>query len=585
MSPTAIETVPTGKNNWWKEATIYQVYPASFKDSNGDGWGDIPGVIEKVPYLHSLGVDVVWLSPMYDSPMLDMGYDVSDYENVLPAYGTVADVVKLVEECHKYGMRLILDLVVNHTSDQHKWFLESRSSKDNPKRDWYFWRPPRYDEQGNRMPPSNYRGYFAGSTWTWDEHTQEYYLHLYAKEQPDLNWDNPATRKAIYDSAVRFWLDRGVDGFRVDTVNKYSKYTDFPDAPITDPKSYIQPAIGMWCNGPRIHEFIREMHDEALEPYGDVVTVGELANTPDPAHVLRYVGASAKQLSMVFHLDIGHIGMGSLEDKYILQPWKLTEMKSIVAKWQIFIEGTDGWTTAFCENHDNGRSVSRFASDAPAHRERSAKMLAVMMVAMTGTLFLYQGQEIGMVNAPRNWPIDEYKDIEGLGYYREAQAQVASGVDPTREARIMDGLRVLARDHSRLPMQWDDSPEAGFTTGVPWMRTHDLYREINVKRQEGDPDSVLSFWKKVLLLRKKYRHLFIHGAFEVLDFENLETFCFVKARGEQQALVVLNFSAAEQPFIQSEMAADMELLVGNYAEAGLREKLRPYEGRIYIRSV
>ncbi|KAL2848194.1 glycoside hydrolase superfamily [Aspergillus pseudodeflectus] len=583
MSPSAVETVPTGTNNWWKEATIYQVYPASFRDSNGDGWGDIPGVIEKVPYLHSLGVDVVWLSPMYDSPMLDMGYDVSDYENVLPAYGTVADVEKLVEECHKHGMRLILDLVVNHTSDQHKWFQESRSSKDNPKRDWYFWRPPRYDDKGSRLPPTNYRGYFAGSTWTWDEHTQEYYLHLYAKEQPDLNWDNPETRKAIYDSAVRFWLDKGVDGFRVDTVNKYSKYTDFPDAPITDPKSYIQPAIGMWCNGPRIHEFIREMYDEALEPYGDVVTVGELANCPDPAHVLRYVGASAKQLSMVFHLDIGHIGMGSLEDKYILHPWKLTEMKSIVAKWQTFIEGTDGWTTAFCENHDNGRSVSRFASDAPEFRERSAKMLALMMMAMTGTLFLYQGQEIGMINAPRDWPIEEYKDIEGLGYYLEAQSQVASGVDPTREERIMDGLRVLARDHSRLPMQWDDSPQAGFTTGEPWMRTHDLYREINVKKQETDPDSVLSFWKQALQLRKEYRQLFIHGAFEVLDFDNQQTFCFVKSRGQDRALVVLNFTATAQTCPQPEMVAQMKLLISNYPDTSEGvEKLQPYEGRIYM---
>ncbi|KAL3484727.1 glycoside hydrolase superfamily [Aspergillus germanicus] len=583
MSPSAIETVPTGTNNWWKEATIYQVYPASFKDSNGDGWGDIPGVIEKVPYLHSLGVDVVWLSPMYDSPMLDMGYDVSDYENVLPAYGTVGDVEKLVEECHKYGMRLILDLVVNHTSDQHKWFLESRSSKDNPKRNWYFWRPPRYDDKGNRLPPTNYRGYFAGSTWTWDEHTQEYYLHLYAKEQPDLNWDNPETRKAIYDSAVRFWLEKGVDGFRVDTVNKYSKYTDFPDAPITDPKSYIQPAIPMWCNGPRIHEFIREMYDEALEPYGDVVTVGELANCPDPAHVLKYVGASAKQLSMVFHLDIGHIGMGSLEDKYILHPWKLTEMKSIVAKWQTFIDGTDGWTTAFCENHDNGRSVSRFASDASEFRERSAKMLALMMMAMTGTLFLYQGQEIGMINAPRDWPIDEYKDIEGLGYYREALSQVASGVDSTREERIMDGLRVLARDHSRLPMQWDDSPQAGFTTGEPWMRTHDLYREINVKKQEGDSASVLSFWKKALQLRKEYRQLFIHGAFEVLDFNNQETFCFIKSRGEDQALVILNFTSTEQPCPQSEMVARMQLLISNYpASSEGVGKLQAYEGRIYL---
>ncbi|KAL3472744.1 glycoside hydrolase superfamily [Aspergillus californicus] len=582
MSPGALETVPTGTNNWWKEATIYQVYPASFKDSNGDGWGDIPGLIEKLPYLHSLGVDVVWLSPMYDSPMHDMGYDVSDYEKVLPAYGTVADVENLVVECHRYGMRLILDLVVNHTSDQHQWFQESRSSKDNPKRDWYFWRPPRYDDEGTRMPPTNYRGYFAGSTWTWDENTQEYYLHLYAKEQPDLNWDNPETRKAVYDSAVRFWLDRGVDGFRVDTVNKYSKHTDFPDAPITDPKSYIQPAIGMWCNGPRIHEFIREMYDDALEPYGDVVTVGELANTPDPAHVLKYVGSSAKQLSMVFHLDIGHIGMGeSLEDKYILQPWKLTDIKSIVTKWQTFVEGTDGWTTTFCENHDNGRSVSRFASDAPEFRERSAKMLALMMVAMTGTLFLYQGQEIGMINAPRDWSIDEYKDIEGLGYYREAQNQVASGVDPNRQERIMDGLRILARDHARLPMQWDDTPQAGFSDGIPWMRTHDMHQEINVKKQEADPDSVLSFWKKALHLRKEYRELFIHGAFELLEYENQETFCFVKSRGESRALVVLNFTEAEQCF-QAKLATGMSLLVSNYPESCLAsERLLPYEGRIY----
>ncbi|KAB8271274.1 glycoside hydrolase superfamily [Aspergillus minisclerotigenes] len=582
MSPHAVHTVPSGENNWWKEATVYQVYPASFKDSNGDGWGDIPGLISKVPYLHSLGVDVVWLSPMYDSPMRDMGYDVSDYENVLPAYGSVEDVERLIDACHGRGMKLILDLVINHTSDQHKWFQESRSSKDNDKRDWYFWRPPRYDEQGNRLPPTNYRGYFAGSTWTWDEHTQEYYLHLYAKEQPDLNWDNEATRKAIYDSAVRFWLDKGVDGFRVDTVNKYSKHTDFPDAPVTDPKSYIQPAIQMWCNGPRIHEFLREIYDDALQPYGDVVTIGELANTPDPEHVLKYVGASAKQLSMVFHLDIGHIGMGkSLEDKYIFNPWQLTEMKSIVTKWQSFIEGTDGWTTAFCENHDNGRSVSRFASDAPEHRERSAKMLALMMMAMTGTLFLYQGQEIGMINAPRDWSVEEYKDIEGRGYYQEAERQVAAGVDPTRKDRIMDGLRILARDHARLPMQWNDSPHAGFTTGTPWMRAHDLYPEINVEKQADDPESVLSFWRSVLRLRKEYRELFIHGAFEVVDFDNQQTFCFFKSRDEKKALVALNFTAENQPFTQATTTEGMELLVSNYAEL-LPETLRPFEGRIYI---
>jgi oligo-1,6-glucosidase len=419
---------------------------------------------------------------------------------------------------------------------------------------------------------------------TWDEQTKEYYLHLYAKGQPDLNWDNKATREAIYSSAVRFWLAKGVDGFRVDTVNKYSKHMNFPDAPITDPKSYIQPAIQMWCNGPRIHEFLREMYDDAFAPYGDVMTVGELANTPDPKQVLEYVGASTKELSMVFHLDIGHLGMGSsLEDKYIFQPWKLTQMKSIVEKWQSFVEGTDGWTTAFCENHDNGRSVSRFGSDSPQFRERSAKMLALMMVAMTGTLFIYQGQEIGMINAPREWPIDEYKDIEGLGYYNEAERQVVTGIDLTRKERIMDGLRVLARDHSRLPMQWDNSKHAGFTTGRPWMRTHDLYPEINVMKQENDPSSVLSFWKDVLRLRKDYRELFIHGAFQVLDYDNQQTFCFVKSREHKQALVILNFTATTQPFIQSDKASQMQLLISNHDTHSL-EVLQPFEGRIYVKS-
>lgn len=333
----------------------------------------------------------------------------------------------------------------------------------------------------------------------------------------------------------------------------------------------------MWCNGPRIHEFIREMHDDVLQPYGDVVTIGELANTPDPRDVLHYVGASARELSMVFHLDIGHIGMGdSLEDKYVFHPWKLTQLKSIVSKWQSFIEGTDGWTTAFCENHDNGRSVSRFGSDAPEYRARSAMMLAIMMVAMTGTLFLYQGQEIGMTNAPRDWSVEEYKDIEGRGYYREAEG------DPTRRSQIMDGLRILARDHARLPMQWDASPHAGFTTGKPWMRVHDLYPEVNVDRQESDPHSVLSFWRKLLQLRKDYRNLFIHGAFELLDFENQETFCFVKSRDDKSALVSLNFTDSEQPLTIP--TARMRLLVSNYADVNSAATLQPWEGRIYLSS-
>ncbi|KAL1961423.1 hypothetical protein VTO42DRAFT_151 [Malbranchea cinnamomea] len=587
MSPHAEIAVPSGTNNWWKESIVYQVYPASFADSNGDGWGDIPGLISKIPYLKSLGVDVVWLSPMYDSPMHDMGYDIRDYQKVLPAYGTVEDVERLVERCHEAGMKVILDLVVNHTSDEHEWFKESRRSKDSEKRDWYFWRKPRYDKDGNRLPPSNYRGYFAGSTWTYDEQTGEYYLHLYAPQQPDLNWDNPSTRQAIYDSAIRFWLDRGVDGFRVDTVNKYSKVTSFPDAPITDPKSYIQPAVEMWCNGPRIHEFIREMHD-VMASYGDVMTVGELGSTPDPAQALPYVRSASKELSMVLHLDVGHMGKGkNLEDKYDYKPWKLTEWKAVINKWQTFIQGTDAWTSAFTENHDSGRSVSRYGSEDPRFRALSAKMLAIMLLCMTGTVYLYQGQEIGMLNAPRDWPIEEeYKDVEGLGYYREAEAQTASGKDPTRKERIANGLRILGRDHARLPMSWDDSPHGGFTTqdAKPWMRPHDLYPEINVKKQEGDPTSVLEFYKKMIQLRREHRELFVHGAFAVQDFENEDSFCFTKTRDDLaiKAVVALSFRDVDQPFTLAREVEGMQLIICNYDGEVPAETLRPFEGRVYI---
>lgn len=389
---------------------------------------------------------------------------------------------------------------------------------------------------------------------------------------------------------MRFWLDRGVDGFRVDTANKYSKHTDFPDAPITDPKSYIQPAADLFCNGPRIHEFLREMNEKVLSHY-DAVTVGELSNTPDPDHVLRYVSAAAKQLDMVFQFDMIRLGTGNgLENKYEYTPWKLAEMKSIVTKWQKFIEGTDGWTTVFCENHDNGRVVSRFGSDDPKRREVSAKMLAIMMTTMTGTLFLYQGQEIGMINAPKDWPIEEYKDVEGLNYYKEADRISKSGEDPTRRDTIMNGLRILGRDHSRLPMQWDDSPYAGFTTAStaePWMRTHDLYKEINVARQSQDPSSVLSFYKKVLGLRKEHRDLFIHGAFHLFELENEQTFIYGKSSGEgdaeRRALVALNFTDTEQPLALDGKYGCEKLLVSNYdGDEDFEQRLRPYEGRVYL---
>ncbi|KAF2712799.1 glycoside hydrolase family 13 protein [Pleomassaria siparia CBS 279.74] len=570
---------------WWKESTFYQIYPASFRDSNGDGWGDIPGILEKMPYIASLGVDVVWLSPMFDSPQIDMGYDISDYEAVYPPYGTVQDVEKLVGECHRNEMKLILDLVVNHTSDQHKWFQESRSSKENPKRDWYFWRPARYDEQGNRMAPTNYRSYFAGGTWTWDEHTQEYYLHLYDRTQPDLNWESPDCRRAIYDSAMRFWLDKGIDGFRIDTVNKYSKHVDFPEAPVTDPSSFIQPAAQFWCNGPRIHEFIKEMNSDVLSKYSTydgqaVVTVGELSMTPDPEVVLKYVSAREKELDMVFQFDITHLGQGPPggNSKYDFTEWKLPEMKRIVRKWQTFIDRTDGWTTVFNENHDNGRSVSRFANDTLEWREKSAKMLGLWLVVQTGTLFLYQGQEIGMINAPKEWSIEEYKDVEAHKYWKEAVRLAEDGVDPTRKERIMHGLQLMARDHARLPFQWNSSANGGFSNGQPWMRMHDLYKEINAEAQEKDADSVLSFYKRILSLRKEHKDVFVYGTFELLDPENISTFVFRKHYQGKTALVTLNFTTAPQT---APPADDMRLLISSCHKISTAT-LQPYEGRVYI---
>ncbi|KAK2008137.1 alpha amylase [Colletotrichum eremochloae] len=577
-------TLSNPSRAWWKDGVIYQIYPASFKDANGDGLGDVPGIISKVDYLKELGVDIVWVSPMYASPQIDMGYDISDYQDVHRPYGTVRDMEVLIEECHKRGMKLILDLVVNHTSDQHKWFQESRSSKENPKRNWYIWKPPRYAEDGTRLPPTNWRSHFSGSTWEWDEATGEYYLHLFAKEQPDLNWENEETREAIYDNAMRFWLDKGVDGFRIDTVNMYSKGVEFKDAPIMNKNTYEQPAYMIYCNGPRIHEFLREMNAKVLNHY-DTVTVGELPHTPDPQHVLKYISASDRQLDMVFQFDIVDLGQG-IGYKYQTREWKLPELKRIVAKWQQFIEGTDGWTTAFCENHDQGRSVSRYGNDSPQWRETSAKMLALMMCSQTGTLFVYQGQEIGMTNISRSWGIEDYKDIEALNYYNDIKREHGEGEVLNR---VMDSINLVGRDNARIPMQWDASPFAGFTDSKDgaWMRVHDEYADINVAKQEAEPGSVLNFWREMLRLRKEEGELLTHGAFELFDEENEQTFVYKKTRGGKSAVVALNFTSEEQEVrIPGE---GLRIRVGNYGDVkervaaeGQKSVLRPWEGRLYL---
>lgn len=502
-------------------------------------------------------------------------------------------------------MRLVLDLVVNHTSDQHAWFKESRSSKNNPKRDWYIWKPPRYAEDGTRLPPTNWRSYFSGTAWEYDEHTNEYYLHLFAKEMPDLNWENEECRKAIYDSAMCFWLDKGVDGFRVDCVNmsafsvpsprnqnqilmfissRYSKSTDFLDAPIVDSRFYEQPAWCYYANGPRMHEFLREMNEKVLNRY-DAMTVGELPHTPDPKRVLNYVGRKDKQLSMVFQFDIVDIGQGGTH-KYHFEEWKLPVLKKIVDKWQRFIEGTDGWTTSFCENHDQGRSISRFASDAPEYRVLSGKMLSLMMCSLTGTLFVYQGQEIGMINVPKDWPIDYYKDIESVNFYKLMAAKTNN--DPEEMAYVMRSLQTLSRDNARIPMQWDDSPYAGFTERQEgaWAHVHDLYPEINVAKQLDDPNSTLNFWRDMIRFRKEHSEVLVHGTFEAYDIDNEKTFVFVKRFGGKRVVVALNFSSEEQELVLPEHEKGLKFMVGNYGneeegEGGMR-RLRPWEGRLYV---
>jgi oligo-1,6-glucosidase len=557
-------------HKWWKHGTVYQVYPSSFKDSNGDGIGDIPGIISKLDYLKLLGIDIIWLCPHYKSPQKDMGYDISDYRDIYDKYGTLADCENLIHECHVRGMKLIFDLVVNHTSDQHAWFKESRASKTSPQRDWYIWRPAKYDDDGNRRPPNNWASYFGGSAWEWDEATQEYYLHLFCKEQPDLNWENLDTRRAVYNDAILFWLDKGIDGFRIDTVEIYSKPKGLPDAPITDADSEFQHPGKIIENGPQLHEILREMNRIGFSKY-DIMTVGE-GQTQSYKAILEYVGASRHELNMCFQFDL--MGLGQNRTLYKLEPYLLQKLKDVTSKWQRLIAGTDGWTTAFLENHDGGRSVSRFLSDCPKYRQTSAKLLAVFLATLSGTLYIYQGQEIGMVNVPEDWPIEEYRDVDALNTYNAINERTNG--DPEALKAVMTWLQATGRDNCRTPMQWDDSQNAGFSTSTPWINANPTYPAINVKRQEWDPYSPLSFWKHMLQLRRQYKDQFVYGEFNTVDYENDAVFSYTKTSGNKHFLVALNFTAQEQKY----EVKGYDFVLSNVSNrvSGL---LQPYEAVVY----
>lgn len=560
---------------WWKNATIYQIWPASYKDSNGDGLGDINGIIETLDYLKDLGVDIVWLSPHYDSPQDDMGYDISDYNKIYPPYGSMEDMDRLTAEIHKRGMRVILDLVINHTSSEHAWFKESRSSLDNPKRDWYIWRKPRFDAEGNRLPPNNWASCFSGSAWEWDEHTGEYYLRLFASTQPDLNWENEETRNEIYKVALKFWFDKGIDGFRIDTAGLYSKVEGLPDAPIVFPDRKYQPPGDLTNNGPRIHEFHQEMYQKVTGNY-DIMTVGEVGNSLREG-TLKYVSASRKEMNMIFLFGVVETGVNPA-DRFLYEGFTLKEFKKQVKEQGAFVEGTDAWLTAFLENHDQPRLVTRFGLTKPEYLFKSAKLLALLQTALTGTLFLYQGQEIAMTNLPRSWDVSEYKDIQTINYWKELED---SGASEEKKKKVMDAINLVARDHARSPVQWNDSPHAGFTTGTPWTRVNDNYQQINIAKQVGDPNSVHSFWKNALKVRKQYDDLFIYGSAEILDEANEKTFTIVKLSPatKSKAYVVLNFSEDEVKF-EKLVEGDYKLVNTNVKDPG--EFLGPYEGRVYI---
>ena len=566
------------KPSWWKNTVCYQIWPASYKDSNSDGFGDIPGVISTLDYLKDLGIDIIWLSPMYDSPQHDMGYDIRNYEDVWDKFGTLKDMETLISEVHARGMKLILDLVINHTSDEHPWFLESKASKDNPKADWYIWRDPKYVD-GKRMPPSNWRAIFGGSAWEYVPERDQYYLHLFVPQQPDLNWENETTRRAIYKTAIEFWLDRGIDGFRVDTVNLYCKDTTFPDAPIKLVDEPYQPAMMYYHNGPRMHEWLKEQRRDVLDKYGDVVMVGEMPTT-DAAEVMKYISAKERELDMAFDFDI--VGLGGRHSVKPHQSWrhKLPEFKSALMKIQAFLSGTDAWTTVFAENHDQGRSLSRFATDEPKYRVQAGKMFAILLGTLSGTLFIYQGQEIGMVNFPKTWGPEELQDVSSLNYWKEMNTMYPGDEKMLKAA--MAGIQKMGRDNARTPVQWSAGPNAGFSDVKPWMRVHDNYKEVNVEAQEKDPESLLTFWKRVLKLRKEHADVLVHGTFEVQDYANEATFTYIKESEGKKVLVMLNFTDNEQSVDMPPSLKDkkMDLLIASVDRPG--KMLTAWEGRAYI---
>ena len=549
--------------NWWKDSVVYQIYPRSFKDSNGDGFGDLQGVIEKLDYLKELGIDVIWLSPVFDSPQDDNGYDIRDYRSIYAGFGSNEDMEELINKAHDRDIKIVLDLVVNHTSDEHAWFVESRKSKDNEYSDYYIWKDPK--EDGSE--PNNWGSSFCGSAWEYCEERGQYYLHFYSKKQPDLNWENPEVRQEVYD-LMKFWMEKGADGWRMDVIASISKDQNYPDYPEEDGRKYY---TGKYhSNGPRLHEFIHEMNQEVLSKY-DCMTVGEApGSTPEVARL--FTDPAREELNMIFtfeHMNIDRIP-GSVNRKWALKPFDLRDLKRVMSEWQTKLYGR-GWNALYFENHDQPRVISRWGNDT-VYREKCAKAYATILHGMQGTPYIYQGEEIGMTNV--HFDLDEYEDIEVRNAYKEL---VLNG-KTISEDDFKKAVWNKSRDNARTPMQWDDSDNAGFTTGKPWFRVSDRYKEINVKQALVDKESIFYYYKKLIELRHK-ESLLTEGNYQLLLPEDEKIFAYLRNTENETWLIAANMS--EDTVLTDELKTfvneKQDIIIGNYDRVNLDEALRPYE--------
>lgn len=554
------------KKAWWKEAVVYQIYPRSFMDSNGDGIGDLNGITEKLDYLKELGIDVIWLSPVYQSPNDDNGYDISDYQAIMTEFGTMEDYDRMLARAHELGIKIMMDLVVNHTSDEHAWFVESRKSVDNPYRDFYIWRKGKEDGK----EPNNWGSCFSGSAWKYDEQTDMYFLHLFSKKQPDLNWDNPEVRDHVFDM-MNWWCEKGIDGFRMDVISLISKPEGLPDG-IPGENGYADSGC---ANGPHVHEYLQEMNRKVLSKY-DLITVGEAAGvTLEEAK--KYANADGSELNMVFQFE--HVS-GSEHEKTHYGKWDghkmpLPEWKANLSKWQTGLSH-EAWNSLYLSNHDQPRSVSRYGNDSEEYRERSAKLLATCLHMMQGTPYVYQGEELGMCNAYFD-NLEDYRDIESINAYHELTEQC--GVS---HEEMMGYLKRISRDNARTPMQWDDSKNAGFTTGTPWIKVNSNYPEVNAKAQVNDPDSVFSYYKKLIRLRHE-NEIIVYGDYELLEAESEETFIYKRTYENEHLMVLCNFTDHEVSVtdaVMEQIPDGAEKMIANYAD-DMGQTLRPYEAKVY----